>query len=202
MKNISTALFLFLFLSATSVAQTEKTTQSTQVTETTATLKSASRLFDEKDDLTTVIFVIPARSNVQVLGSDSTYLYVSFDDTRGYIFNRNITLNKVVKDTVYAPIVEKPVVPQQVNNAQQQITQEESRFSILENKYGTSTAAKLYSGKIWKGMPTEMVKDSWGTPAKINRSINANIVKEEWIFNNTWLFFENDRLIDWGPVNR
>ena len=60
-------------------------------------------------------------------------------------------------------------------------------------------AARLIAGKIWKGMSAEMVKDSWGVAEKINRVINGNVVKEEWIFRTTWLFFENNALVEWGP---
>jgi hypothetical protein len=61
-------------------------------------------------------------------------------------------------------------------------------------------AAKLMAGKIWKGMSAEMIKDSWGSPRKINRVISGNLIKEEWIFKNTWLYIENDILADWGPI--
>ena len=43
-----------------------------------------------------------------------------------------------------------------------------------------------------------MVKDSWGSPQKINRVINGNVIKEEWIFNNTWLYIENNMLTGLG----
>jgi hypothetical protein len=61
-------------------------------------------------------------------------------------------------------------------------------------------AARLYEGKIWKGMNAQMVKDSWGSPKKINRVISGNIVKEDWFYNNTWLHFQNSTLADWGPA--
>ena len=63
-------------------------------------------------------------------------------------------------------------------------------------------AARLYAGKIWKGMNSEMVKDSWGAAEKINRVISGNIIKEEWIYKNTWLYFENNTLLEWGPVKK
>jgi hypothetical protein len=212
MKHSIISALLILLITVTGFAQTERTTVLENLEQskstmneagTTATLKSATRLFGEKDDLTAVIFVIPSGSIVEVLRSDSTYLYVKYDDTEGYIFNKNILFDKATTNVPSAPVVGKPIgVQEQVAAPQQQSNQSANRFSILENKYGTSMAARLYAGKIWKGMSTEMVKDSWGTPIKINRSININIVKEEWIFNNTWLFFENDRLIDWGPIKR
>jgi hypothetical protein len=57
-------------------------------------------------------------------------------------------------------------------------------------------------GKVWRGMLSEMVRDSWGEPQKINRVISGNTVKEEWIFRNTWLYIENNYLVEWGPITR
>ena len=163
----------------------------------TATLKSASRLFASKDDLTSVILIIPADSVVSVLDSDSTYFHVFFDETEGYIFKRDAVLNKI------------PVNRQQVTQTEPAIQEtepviehQESRYSYLENKYGSTMAARLLSGKIWKGMDSEMVKDSWGVAEKINRVISGNIIKEEWIYRNTWLYFENNTLLEWGPVKQ
>jgi hypothetical protein len=201
MKRI---LFLtLLILSAITIkAQTNKVDKlqaleqnqtSGQTLAPTATLKNSSRLFASKDDLTTVIMIIPADSVVTVLDSDSTYLHVVFEDNEGYIFNRHVVLNQAKINTP------NNVQTQQVQDTQPSQEQNDSRFSYLENKYGSNMAARLISGKIWKGMSSEMVKDSWGVAEKINRVINSNVVKEEWIFRTTWLFFENNTLVEWGP---
>ena len=63
-------------------------------------------------------------------------------------------------------------------------------------------AARIISGKIWKGMNSDMVKDSWGLAEKVNRIVNGNTIEENWIYRNTWLYFENNTLIDWGPVKK
>jgi len=169
----------------------------------TATLKSASRLFGEKDDLTTVITVLPSGSVVEILDSDSTYYMVSWEDYEGYIFKRHAVINESVKApaAVQQEVTQQaPPVARETVRAEPAGEQQVSRFTYLENKYGTSMAAKLMSGKIWKGMDAEMINDSWGTPKKINRVISGNLVKEEWIFKNTWLYIENDVLRDWGPI--
>jgi len=163
----------------------------------TATLKAASRLFGEKDDLTTVIFIVPSGSVVDVLGSDSTYLKVRFEETEGYIFKRHAVINE--PESSAKPVIQKKELVQYSEPASQQ---QVSRFTYLENKYGSNMAAKLLSGKIWKGMSAEMVRDSWGSPQKINRAINGNTIKEEWIFKNTWLFIQDDYLVEWGPIKR
>ena len=175
----------------------EQTQPDNQNITATATLKVSSRLFASKDDLTSVILIIPADSVVAVLDSDSTYFHVIFQENEGYIFKRQAVLNKV------------PVNAQQAVQSQPEVQgnepvqdQQQSRLSYLENKYGSNMAARLISGKIWKGINSDMVKDSWGTPEKINRVVNGNIIKEEWIFKTTWLYFENNTLLEWGPVKK
>ena len=163
----------------------------------TATLKVASRLFATKDDLTTVILIIPADSIVAVLDSDSTYLHVVFEENEGYILRRQAILNEVPVNA--QPVIQSRPASQQTEPVQEQ---QQSRFSYLENKYGSNMANRIFSGKIWKGMNSEMVKDSWGTADKINRIISGNVTKEEWIFRNTWLYFENNTLLEWGPVKK
>ena len=64
----------------------------------TATLKNSSRLFASKDDLTSVILIIPADSTVTVLDADSTYLHVVFEENEGFILNRHVELNRVSAD--------------------------------------------------------------------------------------------------------
>ena len=175
----------------------EQNNLSQQETKATATMTSASRLFGAKDDLTTVILIIPSGSTVTVLGSDSTYLHVAFEENEGYIFKRHAVIDKTPAN---AP---QNVQPQQVVPEVQPVQEQQvSRFSYLENKYGSNMAARLLAGKIWRGMNAEMVKDSWGAAEKINRVISGNIIKEEWIFKNTWLYFENNSLVEWGPIRK
>ncbi|TAL71808.1 MAG: hypothetical protein EPN88_05355 [Bacteroidetes bacterium] len=172
----------------------EKNQPANQNITATATLKSSTRLFGDKNDLTTVIMIIPSGSTVNVLGSDSAYLHVTFEENEGYIFKRHAVLDKT-------PVNNQQVVQQQpATQEEQPQVQQVSRFSYLENKYGSNMAARLNSGKIWKGMNSEMVKDSWGTAEKINRVISGNLIKEEWIYKSTWLYFENNALVEWGPI--
>jgi hypothetical protein len=202
-KLIFTSLYLFIIItlqaqdSRTAILQNlEKSQPSKQDQQTTATLKSASRLFGAKDDLTSVILIIPIGSVVNVLGSDSTYFKVAFEENEGYIFKHHAIINN---NPVKIAASNQQQNQQQVGQPAEQ--RQVSRFTYLENKYGTNMAARLAAGKIWKGMTAEMVKDSWGSPAKINREI-GNVVKEEWIYRNSWLFIENNTLVEWGPVTR
>lgn len=172
----------------------ENSSQEKQNQQITATLKNASRLFADKNDLTSVIVVIPSGTVVNVLETDSTYCKVSYEDDQGYIFKRDAVITNT-------PIPEKPapVTENASQNDDQSGSGRGNRFAYLEYKYGKNMAALLIAGKIWKGMSSNMVKDSWGSPLKINRVI-GEVVQEEWIYKNTWLFIESDRLVNWGPV--
>ncbi len=164
----------------------------------TATLSAASRLFADKDDLTSVMLVIPKGATVNVLESIDDYFRVEYDGNEGYMYARHATM-----DT--EPAKPQPDVKQSQPANQQPAgrpVQRESRFAYLQKKYGYETAARLYTGKVWKGMTGEMVRDSWGSPHKINRVISGNNIREEWIYKSSWLFIENDLLVDWGPTRR
>lgn len=200
---ISSLLFSFFFTvnaqsQKTDVLQDlEKNSSSVQELSLTALTKTSTRLFREKDDLTTVIMIIPKGSVVEVTGSDSTYFHVLFEENDGYILRRHAILEDPINISRPAPQKAEPV-----SNEKQEVRKEQpqSRFSYLEEKYGASMAARLIEGKIWKGMKSGMIEDSWGKPNKVNRVISGNTVKEEWIYKSTWLYLENDILIEWGPI--
>jgi len=161
----------------------------------TATLRSAARLFEAKNDLTTVIMIIPSGSRVTVLDSDSTYYKVRFEDSEGFIFKRQALIDDPTLVSPVTNIKEESGV----EGARPVEEPKISRFTYLENKYGTSTAARINSGKIWRGMNGEMVRDSWGNPEKINRVISNNTVEEEWTYKSTILYLQNNKLVNWGP---
>ncbi len=156
----------------------------------TAICKIATRLFKDKNDLTSVIMVIPASSTVEVIAADSAFLIVNYEGNRGYINSEHAEIKKEVK------AVQSDAEGYLRTGRTVQRTKV-SRMEYLENKYGTSVARRVYEGKIWKGMKAEMVKDSWGSPLKITSRINGNIIKEEWFYRNTTLYFENYRLFGW-----
>jgi len=191
---LTASIILFSKISKSDVLQDlEKSNPVNQEYALTATLKSSSRLFELKEDLTSVILVIPSGSIVKVTGSDSTYYRVVFEDTEGYIFKKHATINQT-------PVVMEPVKKEEeVTNVQPQQKQD-TRLFYLENKYGPEMAAKLYAGKIWRGMTAQMVRDSWGTPLKINKDTGATIVREEWVFKKAFLYIENNTLVDWSEA--
>jgi hypothetical protein len=207
-------LLIFILTAVTVNAQENKTEllrdlEADQDYITTATLTSATRLFGSKNDLTSVIMVLPSGTEMELLDSDSTYLHVILEDYEGYIYKHHAVINERLLSDIAEPEAPEPEATEaepepepvrQVQETQPAQEQQVSRFTYLENKYGSNMAARLMAGKIWKGMEAEMILDSWGNPRKINRVISGNVIKEEWIFRSTWLYLENDILTEWGPI--
>jgi hypothetical protein len=62
----------------------------------------------------------------------------------------------------------------------------------LTKKYGSlEIVEKIMAKKIWLGMTDKMARESWGTPDDINRTVGSWGVHEQWIYGNTYVYFEN-----------
>ncbi len=68
-----------------------------------ATIKGSPRLFGDKDDLTSVIMIIPEGSTVEVVALDSLFTLVRFDGTEGYVKSEKLGAPNEVAVTVPAP---------------------------------------------------------------------------------------------------
>jgi len=167
-----------------------------------ATTKGAIRLFGDKDDLTTVIQLIPDGSTVEVIKSDTLYSLVRFEEVEGYVKSDRLDVSKPVISV--APVSQpqpyaQPQQPQATED-QQYETQPEDRYAALVAKYGTDIGKRLYQNKVWKGVTSDMAIDSWGRPKQINRMYVDQSVDEEWIYSKKWLYFRDGILIEWGAV--
>jgi len=167
-----------------------------------ATTKGAVRLFGDKDDLTTVIQLIPDGSTVELIKSDTLYSLVRFGDLEGYVKSDRLDVSKPVISV--APVSQpqpyaQPPQPQAAED-QQYEAQPEDRYAALVAKYGTDIGKRLYQNKVWKGVTSEMAVDSWGRPKQINRMYVDQSVDEEWVYSKKWLYFRDGILIEWGAV--
>lgn len=209
MKRIifSAIIFSVFFSVKSQVAKTdvlqelEKNQSYSQNAVATATLKSASRLFRDNNDLTSVIMVLPKGTIVDVLpGTYDTFIQVAFEGEEGYVYSKDAEINKTTSSSLSeAPrqYPRKEAGSLSSGPVQKQVT---GRYEYLINKYGPSIGSRLYERKIWKGMNSQLVRESWGSPAKINRVINGDEVREEWTYNKTRLYFRSSTLYDWGPA--
>lgn len=176
--------------------------------------KGAVRLFADKDDLTSVIEILPDGTVVEAISADTLFTLIRLGDVQGYIKSDRLTaalpvvtssspaVQPVQEEVVLQPVTGSareaaPVQP--VSDAQYRQVPTE-RFQVLIDKYGTELAKKIYQHKVWKGITSEMARDSWGKPTQINRMYVDTTVDEEWIYSRSYLYFRDGVLIEWGPV--
>lgn len=185
-------LFVFVLFAALSL-----TAQDLQKLAT----KGAVRLFADKDDLTSVIQIIPDATIVEAVSADTLFTLIRWEDIEGYVKSDRLTAALPVVTTSQPevqPIQEAaPVQPVPDVQARQVPT---DRFQALVDKYGFDLAKPIYQHKVWKGISSDMARDSWGKPVQINRMYVDRSVEEEWIYSQKYLYFRDGLLVDWGPV--
>ncbi len=68
------------------------------------------------------------------------------------------------------------------------------RKAELTKKYGAANANLIIEGIVRIGMTKEMCEESWGHPYDINKSIGSWGTHEQWVYGNSYLYFEGNRL--------
>ena len=193
MKYVHAILLLFAF-SAAALGQETRI----------GTVKGSVRLFADKDDMASVITLIPGGSEVEIVQQDSLYTLVRFGNDQGFVASDRIENIQTVVTTPTANDTLNDVSPAEQGAVYQQLqvndTVPVSRYDQLVNKYGEQVGKQIYQHKVWKGISAEMARDSWGQPKKINRMFVDQGTEEEWIYSKKWLYFKNGVLTDWGPV--
>jgi hypothetical protein len=191
MKKVIMAMLVLLMGIAVSAQDLQK-----------ASIKGTARLFSDKDDITSVIQLIPDGSTVEVIKPDSLYSLIRFENLEGYVKSDRLGAPQPVAAEAVAP-VDQPVdavQSQQSQVAPEPVRQPVDRYDALVTKYGDDIGKRLYQHKVWKGVAADMAIDSWGKPKQINRMFVDQSVDEEWIYSKKYLYFRDNILIEWGPV--
>lgn len=68
------------------------------------------------------------------------------------------------------------------------------RKAELTRKFGASNANLILEGKVRIGMTKAMCEESWGYPDDINKSIGSWGTHEQWVYGNSYLYFEENKL--------
>ena len=156
-----------------------------------ATTKSVTRLYGDKGNTSTVITYIKADTTLDVLVVEEDYLKVIYGEAEGWI-----PTDKAVLRNTEGEILQVGEQAQQAIRQQQPVDRKE----MLINRYGAKVGDAIYAHKIWKGMNNDMVFDSWGKPLRVDRLIKGGDVQERWIYTGSYVIFDDDILVDWGPV--
>lgn len=68
---------------------------------------------------------------------------------------------------------------------------------LFIKKYGKDDGQRVASGRVWKGMTIDMLKDIWGKPDKVTSNKYSYGVYTQWYYGDITYFFKNSVLIDW-----
>ena len=72
------------------------------------------------------------------------------------------------------------------------------RLVTLTSKYGSKTAASIIERKIWIGMTKDMLRESWGAPEDINRTVAAASIHEQWVYRyGRYVYIEDGTVTSW-----
>lgn len=71
--------------------------------------------------------------------------------------------------------------------------EERDYFNSLVRRFGRSNTRLILDGSIKIGFTKEMVRESWGEPYDINRTITRNVTIEQWVYGlGTYVYFEGN----------
>ena len=173
-------------------------------------VKMEASLREEPKTTSKLIKIIPKGSEVTLLSYSNDFWKVVYEGKYGYLYfrmfdNDEIMLNMIEEakrrqeeEKMKAEQAKKEEREKEKERIKaQQSEQLAKRRSELIKKYGKVTGEKILKGLILLGMTTEMVKDSWGEPKNINRSVGCWGVHEQWRYGSKYLYFENGKLKSW-----
>lgn len=69
-----------------------------------------------------------------------------------------------------------------------------ARETKLIRKYGRKNGSLIAQGKVAIGFSMQMCKDAWGEPTSIHKTTTRYGVNEQWVYNGSYLYFENGKL--------
>jgi|688.fasta_scaffold658442_2 hypothetical protein len=131
------------------------------------------------------VFINPGDS-VSLISFDKIKTWkANYQGKKGTVSDVYLLQNKDYLDfrKKYVPII-KPLTP------------EERKVQIIK-KYGAVIGLKIFNQRIWLGMTSAMALASWGEPNKVNRTVGKWGVNEQWVYDDTYLYFENGKLTSW-----
>lgn len=105
-----------------------------------------------------------------------------------------LQLKDLITSEEYYAIKEKERIKEEQRIAKDN-AQKAARKAHLIDKYGKTNAELILRGHVKIGMTSEMCREAWGAPYKINRSTGIWGVHEQWCYKwGGYLYMENDIL--------
>lgn len=173
-------------------------------------IKIPTKLMSEPSVLSDEIVLLQKGQPLEISDYTQDYFKVRVNNNYGYVY---VDMVDETEDLVYwkkAKMKEEEliifneaeknriIVQQEIEYRRKEAERKKlERKNSLIKKYGQVNAQKIIDEKIWIGMTDKMALDSWGRPTDINRSVGSWGTHEQWIYYETYLYFENGKLTSW-----
>ena len=133
--------------------------------------------------------------SVKVLGWATWLYFIKAKDISGYISWKALNVNSDL-DSLATVVENQSPIEEDVEIKKQEESERKKLEDMLVKKYGITIAQKILKGYYWIGMTSTMAIHSLGLPDKVNRTVTANSIHEQWIYRNTdvYLYFEDNLL--------
>lgn len=154
---------------------------------------------------TDLIGTISKGTTIMAYDYKSSYYFVSFDTLNGYVLGMNVEtldihnekLEKQRQEKLSRERVAQERANREAEYAKKLKEEQAANKKAMVAKYGSVNGDKISAGKVWLGMSKEMAEDSWGKPRDVNRSVGSWGVKEQWVYSDANLYFDNGILNSW-----
>lgn len=139
------------------------------------TTVNAAGIYENPDNSTKIVCKIAKGEKIEILDYQTQYYKVKYSEYIGWISRFDIGITRKIHDL---------------------------KIQTLVQKYGIDIAKDIIDEKIWLEMTKEMVIDSWGLPQKVMRTVLKSGENEQWYYENTYLYFQNGKLISWQDLQK
>lgn len=124
--------------------------------------------------------------------------------TKIQISSSGASLSFAVPDWMYAALREVADENDLAGKVQRAYQEEQKAKQAVRDSYVKThpdlpekIKSAVLKGELVLGMKAADAKASWGAPEKINRTVGAFGTNEQWIFGDTYVYFDNDTLTSW-----
>lgn len=183
MRHIITFILICLLFPTISFSQQEVTS--------TARKGSSIKATPYVDGET--LLKLEEETEITITGWEKNYFKVCAGEVCGYM--SEIWVNKRNQDVLDLRHSERARIKREsYTRAMKDIIEEDD---YMREKYGEETFLKLKKRHYWIGMNKEMLRFSLGKPDRINSTQRRNGRREQWVYGNTYIYVENDKVVSY-----
>jgi predicted nuclease with TOPRIM domain len=159
-------------------------------------VKNNAKLKEEPSPLGDLIATLNEEDTVYILDYTDNYFGVCSENYCGYMNELWIKKNNQISQFIKVKNTEAYELEKLKEEQEKKaIAAEQAKLDKkYREKYGPETYKKLKSGYYWLEMTKEMAIISLGYPLDINKTVGSWGVREQWVYDDIYLYFKNGYL--------